>query len=87
MNRGCSWDRVNSAGTKASDILLSKGFCQDVIEKFTAKSELLFCRAFDRMVCTEVSSNGFPNVSSATPSKSAVMMGNSEEKNLNEMRD
>ena len=54
VDKGCSWNTVNKAGTKASDILLTKGFHQDEIKtfvKFTEKTQISARRASDRMSC------------------------------------
>ena len=56
VEKGCSWNTANKAGTggtKATDIILTKGFHQDEIKtfvKFSVKTQISARRASDRML-------------------------------------
>lgn len=54
MDKGCTWGLANAAGKKASDILISNGFHQDVnemFEKFAVKTQISARRASGRKSC------------------------------------
>jgi len=54
IDKGCCWDSTNASGKKTSDILLAKGFNQDVnvlLDKFAVKTQISVRRASGRKSC------------------------------------